>query len=440
MGTISVTSEPRDWKSSVQLAIQEIRRLQRHGVQQAELKRYINAFVMDAELAKEAMDSVESVENLEYLMEFLALDHRVVHPETNHEAVKRIAETITVEEMHKLTRSTLTFGSDYGREDVILQEYEASQSSWAEPGPSFATSVLACVPEFVDASGLSLGAHKPLVRGQNMITIDHVEVDTSTEDLPDMEDEEEFEVPENAVRFDVTENDIRDVLMDRSLDVEAPPEIDVPEKLVSEERLQHLMETRQPRFVDLERGSKEDPTVFVDPSSGVVFRRLSNGIRLNFYPTDNERKIMMIRVVFPGGSMQNDVTAGLSGFGAAQVGVMSLSQSSRSPLPTPASLRPCLGRLGEWTQGQTQLYCISNLVESGVDTTDEFVVITMSLPVLNDAPEVALELLHLSMEYPNWDEAAINLAKQSIISTFRHATPPQNTTRPTSITGPMRRV
>lgn len=79
----------------------------------------------------------------------------------------------------------------------------------------------------------------------------------------------------------------------------------------------------------------------------------------------------------------------------------------------------CAGKLGEWTQGQTQLYCISNLVESGVDTTDEFVVITMSLPVLNNAPEAALELLHLSMAHPHWDEAAVNLAKQSVISTFK---------------------
>ena len=68
-------------------------------------------------------------------------------------------------------------------------------------------------------------------------------------------------------------------------------------------------------------------------------------------------------------------------------------------------------------------------MESGVDATDEFVVITMSLPVLNDAPEVALELLHLSMEHPNWDQGAVNLAKQSIISTFRHAhSCPINTT------------
>jgi len=58
-------------------------------------------------------------------------------------------------------------------------------------------------------------------------------------------------------------------------------------------------------------------------------------------------------------------------------------------------------------------------VESGVEATDEFVVINMSLPVLNNAPEVALELLHLSMEHPQWDDAAISLAKQSAISNYR---------------------
>lgn len=52
-------------------------------------------------------------------------------------------------------------------------------------------------------------------------------------------------------------------------------------------------------------------------------------------------------------------------------------------------------------------------------TTDEFVVINMSFPVLNDGPNVALELLHLSMEHPHWDDASISLAKQAIISNFR---------------------
>jgi len=157
VGTINVTSEPKDWKPSVQLAIQEIRRLQRHGIQRSELNRYINAFVMDAELANEAKDSVESIDHLEYVMEFLALDHKVVHPETNFEAVKRIAKAITFEEMQALTRSTLSFGSDYGREEEVLEAYKQSLDEWADPGPSFATSVLVCVPEFVDASGDLLG-------------------------------------------------------------------------------------------------------------------------------------------------------------------------------------------------------------------------------------------------------------------------------------------
>lgn len=329
VGTISVTSEPGDWKESVQLAIQEIRRLQRHGIQQAELKRYINAFVLDAELAMEAMDSVESVQNLEYVMELLALDHKILHPETNHTAMKRIAQTITAEEMLALTRSVLVFGSDYGRETDVLKEYKASKTEWADPGPAFATSVLACVPEFVDASGMSVGGHKALGRGQNMMTIDHVEVDTSMEDMPTVTEEEEaFEVPENAVRFDLTEDDIRTVLMDQSLEVEAGPEIDVPERLVPEQRLAELIAERKPHYVALERGSKEDPTVFVDSYSNVVCRRLSNGIRLNFLATDIERKIMSIRIVFPGGHLQNDMAVGPSGFGATQVGVQSLSQSS----------------------------------------------------------------------------------------------------------------
>lgn len=39
----------------------------------------------------------------------------------------------------------------------LLREYESDPSGWAEPGPTRATAVVACIPAFMDASGHSTG-------------------------------------------------------------------------------------------------------------------------------------------------------------------------------------------------------------------------------------------------------------------------------------------
>ena len=37
VSTLTITSEPQDWRGAVQVAVQEVRRLQQHGVTAAEL-------------------------------------------------------------------------------------------------------------------------------------------------------------------------------------------------------------------------------------------------------------------------------------------------------------------------------------------------------------------------------------------------------------------
>ena len=41
VSTLTITSEPRDWRGAVKVALQEVRRLQRHGVKPGELRRYL---------------------------------------------------------------------------------------------------------------------------------------------------------------------------------------------------------------------------------------------------------------------------------------------------------------------------------------------------------------------------------------------------------------
>lgn len=59
----------------MQVAVQEVRRLQKYGVTSGELERYKAALIRDSEHVAEQWESVPSVDTLDYCMECLALNH-----------------------------------------------------------------------------------------------------------------------------------------------------------------------------------------------------------------------------------------------------------------------------------------------------------------------------------------------------------------------------
>ncbi len=59
----------------MQVAVQEVRRLQKYGVTAGELTNYKAALMRDSEHLAEQWDSVPSVDTLDYCMECLALNH-----------------------------------------------------------------------------------------------------------------------------------------------------------------------------------------------------------------------------------------------------------------------------------------------------------------------------------------------------------------------------
>ena len=61
-----------------QVAVQEARRLQRFGVTAGELERYKMALLRDSAQAAEQALSVPSADNLDFIMESLALGHTVL--------------------------------------------------------------------------------------------------------------------------------------------------------------------------------------------------------------------------------------------------------------------------------------------------------------------------------------------------------------------------
>lgn len=65
-------------RSALQVAVQEVRRLQKYGVTSGELERYKTALLRDSEQLAEQAASVPSADNLDFVMESLALGHVVI--------------------------------------------------------------------------------------------------------------------------------------------------------------------------------------------------------------------------------------------------------------------------------------------------------------------------------------------------------------------------
>ena len=227
VSTLTITSEPKDWRGAVTVAVQEVRRLQRYGVTRGELERYKTALLRDSEQLAEQAHSVPSVDNLEFVMESLALGHTVLDQREAHAALLELADSITGEEVDALGRSLLSFASHYRGEAALMREFEeAEPGAWAEPGPTRATAIVACVPAFMDASGHSTGGAAPMARGASLATTQHVDPAAAPVSALDSGSEDE-EVPEGAVRFELEAGAIEEALAEAGLEVEAQEEVEV---------------------------------------------------------------------------------------------------------------------------------------------------------------------------------------------------------------------
>lgn len=292
VSTLTVTAEPKDWRGAVRVAVEEARRMQRHGVTKGELDRWRAAMLRDSAQLAEQADSVPHINSLDFVMESLALGHTVMEHRDAHEAMVAVADTITLDDVNAVARSFLTFASDYGAERATLERAAGEPGLWAAPGPSRATSIVACVPEFMDASGASAApGGGAIARGAAMGAAGHLDADAI--DLAELEAQskglDEFEVPEGAVRFDLTAEQIAAALADPDLTVEPAADVDVPERLVAPERLAALVAERRPHFVALDPEYLAAAPPGCDPAApptdaatGITQRRLSNGIRINY--------------------------------------------------------------------------------------------------------------------------------------------------------------
>ncbi|CAD6338980.1 unnamed protein product [Miscanthus lutarioriparius] len=260
--TLTVTAEPQNWRSAIKVAVHEVRRLKEFGVTMGEMTRYMDALIKDSEQLAMMIDSVPSVDNLDFVMESDALGHTVMDQLQGHESLLGVAETVTLEEVNTVGAEVLEFISDFGK-----------------PNAPLPAAIVACVPR--------------------MVHVDDV-------------GETEFEIyPEEiteAIKAGLEEP------------IYPEPELEVPKELITQSELDELKLQHKPSFVPL---TKEENVVKVfDSETGIAQRRLSNGISVNYKITQNEARVGVMRLIVGGGRATEDSESK----GSVIVGVRTLSE------------------------------------------------------------------------------------------------------------------
>jgi hypothetical protein len=121
-----------------------------------------------------------------------------------------------------------------------------------------------------------------------------------------------------SCRFEVDEESIQCVLREKH-DMEPLEEVTTPERFISEEELNALLTKHKPEFVPVVGREAEGPLPKQDVVSGVVQRRLSNGVTLSYKVTTNEPGVATARMCGSGGRAAEPKSG--KGVGAMQVGM-----------------------------------------------------------------------------------------------------------------------
>eukprot|EP00798_Chlamydomonas_sp_ICE-L_P027064 gene27064-2297_t len=405
VSTLTITSQPSDWRGAVQVGVQEVRRMQRHGLTKGELDRYRTAILRDsAQLAEQANKIPSS----------LACGHSVMGHKDAHKSMVAVAETISMEDINALAASMLTFASDYGNEEAMLKEAESEErkDAFSYLGPTRATSLVAAIPAYIDETGASVTEGVSVGRGAAAMGAGG-HIDAEGLDLEALEKEmaqlDEFDVPEGAIRFNISADEIAEALADPTFETEAPSDVELPENLMTQEEVEALVVERNPHYIPIEGDlSSFDPAAPAPPReetfSGVVQRRLSNGVRINYRQTDNEPNGVLFRAICNGGRADEKMGAGPDGFGAVVVGTRVLSES---------------GAMGRWGRSQVEVFCVSNLINCALEADEENIMMDFHCTVSEGGMEAMFQLLHLFLDSPKWEDSAMDRGKQAFMSSTK---------------------
>ncbi|KAG8388150.1 hypothetical protein BUALT_Bualt02G0096000 [Buddleja alternifolia] len=338
--TLTVTADPQNWQNAIKVAVQEVRRLKEFGVTNGELARYLDALLKDSEQLAAMIDNVSSVDNLDFIMETDALGHTVMDQRQGHESLVAIAGTVTLEEVNSVGAEVLEFISDYGK-----------------PSAPLPAAIVACVPKKVHIDGIG---------------------------------ETEFKIAPEEI--------LAAIEAGLKKPIEAEPELEIPKELISSEQLGELTLQQNPSFIPVEQERKV--TKVYDEDTGIIQRRLSNGIPVNYKISKSEANTGVMRLIVGGGRAAESSEAK----GAVIVGVRTLSEG---------------GRVGNFSREQVELFCVNHLINCSLESTEEFICMEFRFTLRDDGMRAAFQLLHMVLEHSVWLDDAFDRAKQLYLSYYR---------------------
>ncbi|PIA34142.1 hypothetical protein AQUCO_03800008v1 [Aquilegia coerulea] len=338
--TLTVTAEPKNWQSAIKVAVHEVRRLKEFGVTKGELTRYRDALLKDSEHLAAMIDNVSSVDNLDFIMESDALGHTVMDQRQGHECLLSVAETVTLEEVNSTGAEVLEFISDFGK-----------------PTAPLPAAIVACVPKRVHGDGVG---------------------------------ETEFKISPDEITAAITDG--------LKEPIQPEPELEVPKELLPYTEVLELRSQRKPSFVSLSQDVST--TKIFDEETGIIQRRLSNNIPVNYKRTKNEARSGVMRLIVGGGRANESSESR----GDVIVGVRTLSEG---------------GRVGKFSREQVELFCVNNLINCSLESTEEFICMEFRFTLRDQGMRAAFQLLHMVLEHSVWLEDAFDRARQLYLSYHR---------------------
>ncbi|EPS66722.1 hypothetical protein M569_08054, partial [Genlisea aurea] len=180
--------------------------------------------------------------------------------------------------------------------------------------------------------------------------------------------------------------------------IEAEPELEIPKALISSEQLLELQSQRTPHMIALDKEKKM--LKIYDEDTGIVQLCLSNGIPVNYKISKNETNSGVMRLIVGGGRAAECPEAK----GAVIVGVRTLSEG---------------GRVGSFSREQVELFCVNNLINCSLESTEEFICMEFRFTLKDNGMRAAFQLLHMVLEHSVWLDEAFDRAKQLYMSYYR---------------------
>ena len=102
--SLDLTTDPTSWRSAVQTAVVEIRRLGLFGLTERELGRYKQAIISEAEHSEAQANQTSNEDVLAELMDAQACGHVFMHPSQRLQATADALDSITLDDVNAITK------------------------------------------------------------------------------------------------------------------------------------------------------------------------------------------------------------------------------------------------------------------------------------------------------------------------------------------------